>query len=95
MKSSKLATRKKNYNLVQVCCCCCIATDACCKAGALETLILCLQEAVAKWEVARRRDVGSEQRAELVTQLLQQVTCSAFGHTPGLHIVKGARPDAQ
>ncbi|KAK9834069.1 hypothetical protein WJX81_007630 [Elliptochloris bilobata] len=32
-----------------------------------------VQDAIAKWEVARRRDVGTEQRAELVTQLLQQV----------------------
>lgn len=77
MKSSKLAKRKKNYNLVQVCCCWCGAKQkiARCEAEALETAILCMQEAVAKWEVARRRDVGSEQRAELVTQLLQQVTC--------------------
>jgi hypothetical protein len=28
---------------------------------------------VAKWEVARRRDVSASERAELVSQLLQQV----------------------
>ena len=88
MKSGKLAKRKKNYNLVQVCCCWCGALAARYIPEALETVIFCLQEAVAKWEVARRRDVSSEQRAELVTQLLQQVTCSAFGHTPGLHFIK-------
>jgi len=32
-----------------------------------------LQDAVAKWEVARRRDVSASERAELVSQLLQQV----------------------
>ena len=74
MKSAKLAKRKPNYSLVQV------GGTACLERQPHQPPARCcqpacglLQDAVAKWEVARRRDVSASERAELVSQLLQQV----------------------
>lgn len=49
MKSGKLAKRKKNYNLVQVCCCWCGAQDACVKVRRLKECTV---------SVGSRRKVG-------------------------------------
>lgn len=74
MKTSKLAKRKKNYSLVQVVHqlkLCDVVKQPLVRHMTGNTVIS--QDAVAKWEVARRRDVSASERAEVVSQLLQQV----------------------